>query len=147
MDNDNEMIMELLMQEGVDTTAVQEQRMMVLTALLCYQEQLVAIPRWDGSRVETMKNKNQHRLDMLFCLTQIILWMRQQIPLRNSGVILDEQGNIHEGCVWSESLTTNSCASQIARDYMGSHPFRNARLLYGALRMEHHVIRVRTNYA
>jgi hypothetical protein len=35
---------------------------------------------------------------------------------------------------------TTLCASQIARDYMGSHRFRNAWLPYGALRMEHHVI-------
>jgi hypothetical protein len=40
-----------------------------------------------------------------------------------------------------------SCAIHIASDYGGSHRFRNARLPYDALRMEHHVIRMRTIYA
>jgi hypothetical protein len=36
--------------------------MMVLTALLRYQEQLLAVPRQGGSRVRKAMNKNQHRL-------------------------------------------------------------------------------------
>jgi hypothetical protein len=35
--------------------------------------------------------------------------------------------------------------SLIAWDYMGSHRFRNARLPSNTLRMEHHVIQLRTN--
>jgi hypothetical protein len=35
----------------------------------------------------------------------------------------------------------------IARDYMGSHRFRNTRIPSDVLRMEHHVIRMRTIYA
>jgi hypothetical protein len=57
MDIDDEMMMELLMQDEADAAANQEQRMMVLTALLCYREQLATVPR-----VEKVKNKNRHRL-------------------------------------------------------------------------------------
>jgi hypothetical protein len=49
-------------------------------------------------------------------------------------------------CSASESMMTTSYASQIARDYMGSHRFRNAWPPYGALHMDHHVIRMRTIY-
>jgi hypothetical protein len=39
IDSDDEMMMELFMEDEADSTADQEQRMMVLAALLCYQEQ------------------------------------------------------------------------------------------------------------
>jgi hypothetical protein len=55
------MMMEPLMQD--EAAAVdQEQRMMILTALLRYQEQLATIPCWVGLRVGKAKNKNHHRL-------------------------------------------------------------------------------------
>jgi hypothetical protein len=87
MDNDEEMWMELLMQDKADAATKQEQRMMVLTAMLRYQEKLAPVPHWGGSRVGKAKNKNQQRLTRALCLTQIILRMMQQIPLRNYGVV------------------------------------------------------------
>jgi hypothetical protein len=61
MDRHNEMMMEPLMQ-GEAAAADQEQGMMILTALLRYQEQLATIPYRGGLRVGKAKNKNQHRL-------------------------------------------------------------------------------------
>jgi hypothetical protein len=55
------MMMELLTQDKVDAAADQEQRMMVLTALLRYQE-LIAARRCGGSRVGKAPNKDRHRL-------------------------------------------------------------------------------------
>jgi hypothetical protein len=48
MDNDGD---ELLLQDEADVTADQEQRMMVLMALLQYRELLNVVPRHGGSRV------------------------------------------------------------------------------------------------
>jgi hypothetical protein len=58
MDINDEMMMELLMQDEADTTADHENQMIVLTALLCYREQLLTVPRRGGSRVGKVKNKN-----------------------------------------------------------------------------------------
>jgi hypothetical protein len=67
--------------------------------------------------------------------------------LRNSSVIFIWTMNLSwRLCSVSESMMTTSCASQIARDYIGSHWFRHAWLPYDALRMEHHVIQMRTIY-
>jgi hypothetical protein len=62
MDIDDKIMMELLMQDKTDVVVDHEQRMMVLTALLCYREQLLTVPRRGGSRVGKAKNKNRHRL-------------------------------------------------------------------------------------
>jgi hypothetical protein len=62
MDSDDEMVIELLMQDEADAAADQEQRMMVFTALLRYQEQLATVPRRGGSTVGKANNENRHRL-------------------------------------------------------------------------------------
>jgi hypothetical protein len=62
MDIDDEMMMDLLMQDKVDAPADQEHRIMVLTALLCYREQLTAVPFRGGSRVRKAKNRNGHQV-------------------------------------------------------------------------------------
>jgi hypothetical protein len=56
------MMMEMLTQDEADTAVDHEQQMLVLTALLQHQEQLLAIPRWGGLRVGKAKNKNRHQL-------------------------------------------------------------------------------------
>jgi hypothetical protein len=61
MDSNDKMMMELLMQDEA-AVSDQEHRMIVLTTLICYQEQLAAVPRQGGSRVGNAKNKNQQRL-------------------------------------------------------------------------------------
>jgi hypothetical protein len=59
MGSDDKMMMELLMQDEVDIAADQEHRMMVLTAMLRYREQLAVVPRRCGSRAMKAKNKNR----------------------------------------------------------------------------------------
>jgi hypothetical protein len=87
-------------------------------------------------------------LQVLFCLTQIILRANQQIPLRNSDIIF----RWTRTCSWRlwstcECTTTTSSASLIAQDFMGSHRSRSAKLPCSAFRMEHLVIPMRINYA
>jgi hypothetical protein len=85
MDIDDEMMMEMLMQD--EAAADQEQRMMVLTALVRYREQLATVP----AGVVLMLGRRRTRIgidsQVRFCLTPIILRMMQQIPLRNSCIV------------------------------------------------------------
>jgi hypothetical protein len=59
MGSDDKMMMELLMQDKVVIAADQEHRMMVLTSMLRYREQLAVVPRRGGSRAVKAKNKNR----------------------------------------------------------------------------------------
>jgi hypothetical protein len=118
----------------------QEQWMMVLTALLLYREQLDAVPRWCDSRVGKAKNKNRHRLAGALLLESDYFaedaannlkkfwrhfWMNEKTFIK---IVLDVR-----------EYDNYSWASQIARDYMGSHWSRNARMPYDALPVEHHM--------
>jgi hypothetical protein len=73
----DEMMMELLMQDEVDTANYQEQHMMVLTALLCYREKLVVVPPEEVRGLRRRRTRINIDLQVIFCLTQTILWKMQ----------------------------------------------------------------------
>jgi hypothetical protein len=61
-ENNDKMMMELLMKDEVDAAAEDEQRLMILYALLRPREQLYVVPRRGGSRIGKTKNKDLHWL-------------------------------------------------------------------------------------
>jgi hypothetical protein len=79
--------MELLTQHRANTAADQEQRMMVFTTLYATESSstssLIGVVQGLGRRRTRISIDSQ----VLFCLTQIILRMMQQIPLRNFGTV------------------------------------------------------------
>jgi hypothetical protein len=79
MDSDVEMMMELLMQDETATAADHQQWMMVLVALLHYREDLLAIPCRVIQGLGRRRTRIGIDLQVLFCLTQIILQTMQQI--------------------------------------------------------------------
>jgi hypothetical protein len=138
MERDDQMMMELLMQDEADAAADQVHEMMVLTTLLRYCEKLNAVPRRGGLRVGKAKNKNQHRLGGALLL--------------DSDYFVDDAANTPKEFLRHFQMNKELIMKIVfgVREYddyfmckpdcCGYVGSRNARLPYGALRMEHHVI-------